>query len=551
MFHLSENLKWFLSKFKPYKFILTLALLGAILEGLAYSGLSFALKNLIDKVLVEKNLQLLFFTVGFILGLGVLKQVGFLLSELLYKRAVVDISAKIRAQMFKKLVNTDAVVFYSKPSGEWVGRITNDVKTFKELSEGFGVKVLKEFFTSLMLIGVLLYFDWQLFLLFVLITPLLVKLFGYFGQKRKKYSKIYQERFADFINFATDLVENFENIKFLNLSFLTRLALKKIRELKRAEFKNILYTAGYLVSVELVGYLFVAAIILYGGYRVVQGDLTAGTFISFIGTLFLLYNSLQALQRAALGFRALEPVIVRIREVLNLPAEGGGNLLFEKLKNRVETRNLRLRLGEAEILKGIDLKVSKGEKILIKGPSGGGKSTLLKVLSSLFRNYEGFVFYDERELKELNLKTFRPKVFYLSQKTALFNDTIENNLRLIKPSATEEELIRALKLARAEFVFELPDGLKTLVGGGGVQLSGGQRQRIALARLFLTNPQVIFLDEATSALDPETERDVLQNILNTFGDKTLFFVSHREGYENLFDKTLRVEGGKLAADGGG
>ncbi len=548
MYLLPENLKWFLSKFKPYKFILALALLGAVLEGLAYSGLSFALKNLIDKVLVEKKLPLLFFTVGFIFGLGIIKQVGFLLSELLYKRAVVNISAKLRAEMFKKLVNTDAVVFYSQSAGEWVGRLTNDVKTFKELSEGFGVKILKEFFTSIMLIGVLLYFDWQLFLLFVLITPLLIKLFGYFGRKRKKYSKIYQEKFADFINFSNDLVENFENVKFLNLSFLTRLALKKIRELKHAEFKNILYTAGYLVSVELVGYFFVALILLYGGYRVVQGELTAGTFISFIGTLFLLYNSLQALQRAALGFRALEPVIVRIREVLNLPAEGGGDILFEKLKRRVETENLRLNLGEAEILKGINLSVKRGEKVLIKGPSGGGKSTLLKVLSSLFRNYKGFVFYDGAELKELNLKTFRPKVFYLSQKTALFNDTVENNLKLIKPDATLQELERALKLAKAEFVFELPKGLKTLVGGGGVQLSGGQRQRIALARLFLTDPEVIFLDEATSALDPKTEREVLENILKTFRDKTLFFVSHREGYGGFFDKTLRVESGRLTAD---
>jgi subfamily B ATP-binding cassette protein MsbA len=375
-----------------------------------------------------------------------------------------------------------------------------------------------------------------------LVTPPLVGIFSYFGKKRKRYSKLYQETFAGFINYITDLLKNFESVKFLNRYFLNRLTRKRIEEIFRAEFKGNFYTDGYLVAIELIGYLFVSLILLYGGYRVVKGELSTGTFISFIGTLFLLYNSLQSLQRSAMNFKALEPIITRLREVLeNTETEKGGSKVFDNLKREIKTENLSFK----GILKNVNLKVEKGEKVLIKGASGSGKSTLLKVLSGLYRTYEGKVFYDNTELREFVISKFRRKVFYLSQTTPVFNDTVRNNLLLVKPNATDEELIEALNLAKAEFVFDLPKGLNTVIGGGGVEISGGQKQRIALARLFLTDAEVLYLDEITSALDSHTEREILNNILNRFEDKTLFFVTHREGYGERFNKTLKVENGKV------
>jgi len=280
---------------------------------------------------------------------------------------------------------------------------------------------------------------------------------------------------------------------------------------------------------------------------VASGELSAGSFISFIGSLFLLYNALQALQRNALNWRALEPVIARLRELLeNLPTERGGKIPFSTLKGGIEVKNLTYpRSAENPILKDISFFIPKGAKVFVKGPSGGGKSTLLKVLSSLYRSYGGEVKYDGTPLGDFLLSSFRRKVFYISQKGAVFNDTIRNNLLLANPDATDEELKRALLLAKADFVFNLPHGLDTSVGGGGVELSGGQKQRLALARLFLTDPEVIFLDEATSALDPETERAVLDNILSRFSDRTLLFVSHRPQLaREYFDYLLLVDNGK-------
>jgi len=540
-----SSLKGYLKLFLPYKGLLTLALLGAVLESLAYSSLSLILKNLIDKVLVAKNFELLKFYVFLLLGAGFFKQVGFLLSELTYKWVVINITNRLRSLVFKKTLKVPVEIFQNYPNGEWLGRITNDIKSFKDYSEGFGVKVVREIFTAVFLTAVLLYFDWQLFLLFLFVTPFLAKLFSYFGGKRKKYSRLYQEIFANFMGFVADIIENLESVKFFKFRFLEKLFNNRLRSLFKAEFKSVFYTATYLSAIEIVGYIFASAIILYGGWRVVSGELSTGTFISFIGTLFLLYNSLQALQRTAVNFKALEPILGRINEILNLPEERRGKKRFSELKEKIEVLNLNYPAeGGPFILKGINLSFSKGEKILIKGPSGGGKSTLLKVLNSLYRNYEGKIFYDENLLKDLEISTFRGKVFYMSQKVALLNDTVTNNLRLVKPNATKREIEEALKKVRAEFVFNLPKGIDTIVGKGGIELSGGQRQRIALARLFLLEPEVIFLDEATSALDPSTEREIIKEILSTYRDKTVFFVSHREGYKNLFNKILKVEGGK-------
>ncbi|MEO2153009.1 MAG: ABC transporter ATP-binding protein, partial [Aquificota bacterium] len=531
--------------FYPYRWILLLALLGSLLEGISYSGLSFVVKNLIDKVLVEKNSTLLWVVVFLVILLGVLKQVGFLLGELLYKYTVVRVVNDLRRKVFEKFLNLPTEVFLSRPSGEWVSRLTNDLKALKDYLEGFGVKLAREFFTVLLLTGVLLYFDWKLFLLFLLISPLLAKSFSYFGRKRKKYSKLYQETLADFLNFVDNVSQAFENLKFLSRFYLLRLFLNRLRKLFKVEFKTVVYSAGYLSVIEILGYLFVSAVLLYGGWRVIEGDLTAGTFISFLGTLFLLYNSLQQLQRAAVSLKALEPILERIEEFLALPSEKERGKPFKGLKNSIKVEKLSLEVNGKTLLEDINISFPKGEKVFIYGPSGGGKSTLLKVLSSIYTNYRGKVLYDETELRELNLSTFRGKTYYQSQKIVLFNDTVRNNLLIANPRAGEKELLKALSLAKADFVLNWEKGLDTLLGGGGVNLSGGQQQRIALARLFLKKPQIIFLDEATSALDPETEREVIKNILSTYPEANIFFVSHRPQTAKFFDRRLKVEKGKI------
>ncbi len=540
-----QTLLWIFRNLKTYKVLLFLALFGAILEGLAYSGLSFVVKNLIDRVLVEKNFHLLVFIILSLLGLGILKQIGFLTSELLYKYSVVKFVQKLRFEVYKKLINLPVETFYKKTAGEWVGRITNDVKSLKDLLEGFGVKVVREFFTALFLISVLLYFDWKLFMLFALITPLLVLTFNYFGKKRKKYSKFYQEEFAKFINFSTNLVENFENLKFLSKFQLFKFVGEKIRRLFKAEFKNVYYSATYLSAIEVLGFIFISLILLYGGWRVINGELTAGTFLSFLGTLFLLYNSLQALQRSAMNLKALEPIVLRIEEILKLPEEKGGDKNFVGLKEKIEIQNLVFKFGNRTILGGINGYFRKGEKVFLYGPSGGGKSTLLKVLSGLYKNYVGRIFYDTTELRNFNLKTFRERVYYQSQNVVLFDDTVRNNLLIANPKATEEQIWEALSLAGADFVKDFPEGLDSVIGGGGIQLSGGQKQRLALARLFLKKPEIIFLDEATSALDYPTEERIIKNIFAKFGDRNIFFISHREEMGKYFDRRLKLVNGIL------
>ena len=241
-------------------------------------------------------------------------------------------------------------------------------------------------------------------------------------------------------------------------------------------------------------------------------------------------------------------MITRIDFLLNLEEERGGNSIFKGIKEKIVFKNVYVRIDGKTLLREINLEIKKGEKIGIVGHTGSGKSTLVKLLPRLV-NYGGRIEIDDTELCEFSLNSLREKIAFASQDIFLFNDTIRNNLLIIKPDATEKELFNALNLALCEFVFRLKDGIDTIIGEKGLTLSGGERQRLALARLFLRDPDIVILDEVTSALDSETERKLLKNIFETFKYKTLFIVAHRFSNIQDCDRIIVMKGGRIVQEG--
>ena len=431
-----------------------------------------------------------------------------------------------------------------------VSRATNDIEAFVNVIKLLGVNLVAQIFTVIAIIVVLIYRDWKLFLIFVIALPFLAVALQYFGEKRKKYSQMLQEGKGEYTQMLNQTITGIEVVKLFNKEIFQKLFKKLTKELFRREKKNVFYETFYLSSVEIIAYLATAGIIYYGGYRIIKGEITAGDFFSFLGGVLILVNSMQILQRGAVQLKALSPIVDRIQFLLNIPQEKDDGIEFTGLKEKIIYENVRLKLGENEILKGINLEIKKGQKVGIVGLTGSGKSTIVKILPAIIKNYEGNVFVDNHELREYSISSLRKRIGMISQDVFIFNDTLRNNLLIAKPDATDEELIKALKKAKADFVFEkLENGLDTPLGEKGSRLSGGERQRISIARIFLKKPDIVIIDEGTSALDVETEEFITEQLNREFKEKTMIMITHRLKTLSIVDKIVVVDNGKIVEEG--
>jgi len=242
------------------------------------------------------------------------------------------------------------------------------------------------------------------------------------------------------------------------------------------------------------------------------------------------------------------PVVGRLRELLQMEEEGAGDIRFEGLKEEIEFSGAGVVIDGKEILKNINIRIKKGDKVGIVGHTGSGKSTLVKIIPRLI-DYTGSVEIDGIELRELELKSLREKIGMATQDTFLLNASIRENLLIAKPDATEKEMWEALRLALCDFVEKMDRGLDSVVGERGYSLSGGERQRLSIARLFLKNPEIVILDEATSALDMNTEKRLLKNIWEFFEGKTMLIIAHRLSNVIDCDRIVVMKNGAIVEEG--
>ncbi len=544
-----SNLSFLWELFKPYTPLMLLAILGGILESLALAGLAFIIKNIIDDVFIAKDLTALKFVVAVILAIAFFKQLGFFMRDFLYPLAIFKVIKKLRMEIYNKILNAEPSFFITNNLGDILSRITNDLEAFTKTIRLLSVNLITQIFTVVAMIGVLIYRDWQLFLIFVISVPFLALALNYFGGKRKKYSLRLRESFAEFTQIINQILTGIEIVKLFDRRIFVKLFQKINERLYHRQKKDSFYETIYLSVVEFIAYVATAAIIFYGGYRIINGNLTTGEFFSFLGGVVILINALQVLQRGAVQIKALDPIVDRIRYLLNIPQEEDKGIEFKGLQEKIQYKDVYLTIKGNRILNGINLTVNAKEKLGIVGLTGSGKSTMVKILPALVKNYEGEVFLDSHELKEYSVSSLRKKIGMVSQDVFIFNDTVRNNLLIAKPDATEEELIEALKKAKADFVFKLENGLDTVLGEKGSRLSGGERQRLSIARIFLKKPDILIIDEGTSALDVKTEEEVINNIFTEFKNHTILMITHRLKILEKTQRIIVIDKGKIVEEG--
>ena len=318
---------------------------------------------------------------------------------------------------------------------------------------------------------------------------------------------------------------------------------------------EVIYSELSSRVMELVGAVGIAIIIGYGGYKVISGESTPGSFFSFIAALIMLYEPIKKLSNANSDIQQALAGAERVFQVLDSPelaVERGGDRVWDGSFQELRFEGVRFAYAPdaPPALDGIDFTLRRGERLAIVGPSGSGKSTLVNLIPRFYIQGEGRILLDQHPLEAYTLASLRRSMGLVSQDSFLFNASVSENVAYGQPRVLQEQVEAACRAAYAhDFVLELPQGYATMLGERGVKLSGGQRQRLTIARALVKNPALLILDEATSALDTESERIVQLALENLMQGRTSIVIAHRLSTIRYADRILVMRHGELVDQG--
>jgi subfamily B ATP-binding cassette protein MsbA len=317
--------------------------------------------------------------------------------------------------------------------------------------------------------------------------------------------------------------------------------------------KSVMVRALSSPLMEFLGGIAIVFVILYGGYRVIQGVSTPGEFFSFLGALLLLYEPIKRLSRINNVVQEGIAAATRIYDILDTPPaiqDKPDAIQLPPMKRELELSNVQFRYDNEPVLKDINLKVSAGEVVAIVGVSGAGKSTLVDLIPRFYEVSDGAIFIDGIDIRDATMGSLRGQIGIVTQQTILFNDTVRNNIAYGDINKSDEEIIAAAKAANAYgFIMKLDQGFNTIIGEQGARLSGGERQRLCIARALLKNAPILILDEATSSLDSEAEMEVQRALENLMAGRTTLVIAHRLSTIKNADRIVVISNGRIVEQG--
>jgi len=523
-----------LTYLNPYRFRLGAAFVCALLVAGLSAAYAWLVRPVLDGLFISKDESLLLVLPVAILAVAVLKGVFNYGQNYLMNYVGNQVIGDIREQLFSKLVRLPVRFHDTNTSGRLVSRVINDVNQMANAVAGVLKDLFQQGLTFLAMIGVIVYQNWKLAMVSMIVVPLSVVTMARMGQRLRSLATRGQERMGDM---ASTLQETLAGIRMVKSFGREEEEAKRFRESNDAfihtTMKAIQVSSLGSSHMEVIAVLGVAGIIWYGGYLVIHDEMTPGAFFSFLAAMFMAYTPIRRLSGANNTVQQALAAAERVFDVLDLPTEqevNGGQTDLPAIAHSLEFRQVAFRYegqGEAA-LTGIDLTIRAGEIIAFVGSSGSGKTTLVSLLPRFYDPTGGQILIDGVDLQTCSLRSVRGQIGIVSQEVVLFDDTVRNNIGYGRQSATPDDVTRAAQLAYAhEFIVRMPDGYDTLIGERGLKLSGGERQRLAIARAILRDPPILILDEATSALDTQSERIVQMALSNLMKNRTTLVVAHR------------------------
>ncbi|HGZ8969354.1 TPA: SAV1866 family putative multidrug efflux ABC transporter [Staphylococcus aureus] len=462
----------------------------------------------------------------------------------------------IRKKLYNHLQALSARFYANNQVGQVISRVINDVEQTKDFILTGLMNIWLDCITIIIALSIMFFLDVKLTLAALFIFPFyILTVYVFFGRLRKltrersqalaEVQGFLHERVQGILVVKSFAIEDNEakNFDKKNTNFLTR-ALKHTR-----------WNAYSFAAINTVTDIGPIIVIGVGAYLAISGSITVGTLAAFVGYLELLFGPLRRLVASfttlTQSFASMDRVFQLIDEDYDIK-NGVGAQPIEIKQGRIDIDHVSFQYNdnEAPILKDINLSIEKGETVAFVGMSGGGKSTLINLIPRFYDVTSGQILIDGHNIKDFLTGSLRNQIGLVQQDNILFSDTVKENILLGRPTATDEEVVEAAKMANAhDFIMNLPQGYDTEVGERGVKLSGGQKQRLSIARIFLNNPPILILDEATSALDLESE-SIIQEALDVLSkDRTTLIVAHRLSTITHADKIVVIENGHIVETG--
>ena len=529
-----------------------LALVVSATEGAA----AWLVKPVMDDIFIRRDMLMLQLVPLALLAVYVVKGLARFAQSYIMATVGERIVARLRRDLYTHLQAMPLSFFAGTHSADLMSRMLNDISRLAHISSNVLVMGVLQIGSLFALTIVMLVREWRLTVLALTVFPLIGLVVHFVGRRLYALGRRTQRQIAQLAvvlqeSFTgTKIVKAFGREKFEQARFdsvndrLLTLSLKNARTDYAAEPLLELFAAAGITGA-----------LWYGGYRVIQGDLTPGTFFSFITALVMLYGPARQLARAANKVLQTAPSVERVFEVLDLPpaiSDRPEAITLGEFRDRIRFEDVAFRYVNAEgfALEDVSLEIHRGEVVAFVGMSGAGKSTLMDLLPRFHDVTCGRITIDGFDIRDLTQASLRAQMGVVTQGTFLFSDTIYYNIAYGRPEASRDDVMRAARQAHAhDFILACEQGYDTLVGERGVRLSGGQRQRLAIARAFLKDPPILILDEATSDLDAESEFMVQQALSELMQGRTVLVIAHRLATVRNADRIVVVHEGRVAEVG--
>ncbi len=544
-------MKFLLGYLKEHKKVLTGALLSMFMMTLASLAGPFLIKTAVDEYIMKGDLEgLTWIFLLMILAYGAYWLFSYFqtyLSNWIGHTIVGDIREDLYGHIQKQSID----FFNERATGDIMARVTHDVNSISDLlSTGF-VHLLSDLFTLVGIVVIMLLLDFRLAMVSFLTIPFIFFVVYYLGKRMRNAYREVRERLAEL---NADVEQDLSGIRLIqalnreaiNTGEFSKLSWKNLKaNLKAASYFSLLFPIMTLSQV--VGE---ALVLGYGGWRVVQGAVTLGVLLAFMGYVRRFFGPLADLSQVYNRYQSASASLDRIYEYMSIEPsikEPEEPVHREDIRGDVEFKDVNFGYEDETIIEDLDLKIEAGEILAVVGPTGAGKTTIVNLLTRLYDVDSGMITVDGVDLRRYSIRALRKMISVVPQNVFLFDTSIKENIRFGKPRAKDDEIVKvAIEIHAHDFIKDLPEGYETRVGEGGVKLSGGQKQLVSFARAMLADPNILILDEATSSVDAYTEALVQEAMDRLLEGRTVLMIAHRFATLEKSDRIAVLEDGRVS-----
>jgi ATP-binding cassette, subfamily B, bacterial MsbA len=549
-----KNFKRILGYCRPYWWRIALAAVASLAVGSIDGAIAYLVEPVLKKIFSGKDMLIFSLLPLGVVSLFAIKGLCRFTNDYFMRTAAQLSVQDVRNQIYSHNMRLGLGFFSRHPAGTLMSRVTNDVTMMQDGIGSVVSGIFRDSFSAIALLGVVFYRNWELALITFVAIPATAWPAQKIGKKIKTIAKLGQGKMG-LLN--SILQETFSGIKVIKAFGLEERETEKFRrcnaDLYATLRKSIKYDAMSTPIMEFITSFGIATVIWVGGTSVMQGRMSASEFFSFIAAMILLFTPIKRIQLTYNVVQRSLGAAERVFEIIDEKPEitdASDAVNVGRVSGEIEFKSVSFRYDDEYVLRNVSLKAHRGEVIALVGPSGGGKTTLVSLITRFYDPEQGAILVDGHDIRQVTLKSLLKQIALVDQETILFNDTIANNIRYGRPEATDAEVEQATLAAYAhEFIQALPEGYQTNIGDRGLRLSGGQRQRICIARAILKDAPILILDEATSALDTESEQMVQAALNNLMANRTTFVIAHRLSTIVHADRIVVLEKGEVAEAG--